>query len=144
VGGYADFEETLPNGSEGRRYYAVGLDARVASPWTHAPWHTWAFVGIAAEYVVATRRAATSSAAQSVNLGSPSSQVEGVLIEIPVGIGAGLRVHDSYELDAVLSARAALANVGPESRPDPRTDTEPFAGHEVLAVWLSVGVSFGQ
>jgi hypothetical protein len=141
VGVYAGLEGTLPNGSEDRLYYAFGLDAKVASPWTPAPWHTWAFVGVGAAYVVATRHAVAGSS-DTGGSGMQSSQADGALVELPVGVGAGIRVHSTWAIDAVLSARPAIASFGPESRPSPGPDTQPFAGHELLAVWLTVGVSF--
>jgi hypothetical protein len=142
VGAHAGIEETLPNGSEGRRYYAVGMDAKVASPWTHAPWHVWAFGGLNAAYVVATRHTVTSGASETETGGAQSSWVDGALLELPVGVGAGLRPLAPWEFDAVLSVRTAIASFGPVSRTSPGPDTQPFAGHEVLAVWLTVGVSF--
>jgi hypothetical protein len=142
VGAHAGIEETMPNGSEGRRYYAVGLDAKVASPWTRAPWHVWALVGLNAAYVVATRHTEPSGASETGTSGPQSSEVDGALLELPVGVGAGVRLHAPWEIDAVLSVRTAIASLGPVSRPSPGPDTQPFAGHEVLAVWLTVGLSF--
>lgn len=141
VGAFVGLEETLPNGSEGRRYYAFGLDAKVASPWMGAPWHAWAFVGLDAAYVVATRHALTATS-DTGGSGIPSPQTDGVLVELPIGVGAGIRVHSTWSIEAVLSARPAIASLGPESRPSPLPGTQPFAGHEVLAVWLALGVSF--
>jgi hypothetical protein len=142
AGGYAGLEQALPNGAERRQYYTVGLDAKVASPWTRAPWRAWAFLGVGAAYVVATRHAATTGASPTGPGPSQSSQVDGALLELPVGVGAGLRFHSAWEIAVVLSLRPALANLGPVTRPSAQRDPQPFAGHEVLAVSLAVGVSF--
>ena len=142
VGGSAGLEESLPNGAEEREYYTMGLEARVASPWTRAPWHAWAFMGVGAAYVVATRHAAATAVSPTGPGGPQSSQLDGALFEVPIGVGAGLRLHSTWEIDAVLSFRPVIANLGPVSRPSAVPDTQPFAGHEVLAVSLAVGVSF--
>jgi hypothetical protein len=139
IGASFEYEDTLnPSGSGERQYYGAAVRAKVSSPWTKAPWRLWAFVGASAAYVAAPHGADSSAGVGS--MGDRTSAADGGVVELPVGLGAGYRTSRTFELEAIVSARPALTTVGPVYRPPP--GAEPYAGHEALAVLLTVGVSF--
>jgi hypothetical protein len=120
VGPYVAFDLSPARGSMNRRIYAAGLRAKLTPPWLAAPWHVWAFLGVGSGYEQDPGRA----------LG---------LLEIPVGVGIGRRVHGPWEMYAELCTRWDVLHFGSSDR-----GAAPWIGDDLLAVSLSVGVSLGQ
>jgi hypothetical protein len=104
---------------------------------------TWVFSGIGAAYVVGQ----IDAPAPTTLLGdSPdsyrSTRATGALLEVPIGVGAGYRIDSDWTVESSLSARLAIASWGPLYRANEQPGAPAFGGHELLAVWLTIGISY--
>jgi hypothetical protein len=129
VGPYAAFDLSPTSGLRARSVYAAGLRVKVTPPWLRAPWRAWAFLGFGGAYAYAP-------GAHSLEAAST------VMPELPVGVGIGRRIRGGWEVCAELGVRWNLGGFAAAARPAP--PVEVFAGNDLLAVSLSVGVNFGD
>ena len=130
IGPYAAFDLSPVAGQPDRQIYAGGLRVKVSPPWLAAPWRVWAFLGLGLAY--------------AYTLSSPAFRSASVLMpELPLGVGLGHRLHGPWDVYAELGVRWDLAGIGgADSPPAPGSGLPaPFAGNDLLAVSLSVGVS---
>jgi hypothetical protein len=129
IGPYASFEESPTDHLPDRQIYSAGVRLKVTPPWLDPPWHAWAFAGLGYAYARMSALALSASTA-----------------ELPVGVGIGRKVMGPWALCGELALRfdfAGLSWHGPTPGPL-GTDTggSSLAGGDLLAVLLSVGVSF--
>ncbi len=130
AGPYAAFDLSPVDGLEPRRVVAGGLRAKVTPPLLPSPWRTWGFIGIGLAYAYTPGSMSLRGSAAAAP-------------ELPAGIGVGLRLRPGWEVCAELGARLDLAALGkgPGSEAPPPFPVEVFAGDDLLAVSLSVGVN---
>jgi hypothetical protein len=132
VGPYASFDLSPASGATARQVYAVGLRAKVTPPVLAAPWRGWVFAGVG--FADGYTPSGGGNGADSLGM-----------LELPVGIGIGYRVRGPWELCVELGARVVLAK-GPIHAGAPSASagpSSPLVRDDLLAVALSIGVSFG-
>lgn len=129
IGPYVSFEDSPTNHLSDRQIYAGGVRFKVTPPWLDAPWHAWGFVGVGYAYAR-----------------MPAFSLSSSTVELPVGLGVARKITGPWELCGELAVRfdfAGLSWNAPQPGP-PGVDTSgsSLAGGDLLAVLLSVGVSF--
>lgn len=122
VGPYASFEES-PIGKDDRQVYAAGVRFKVTPPWLDPPWHAWAFAGLGYGYARIPALPASAST-----------------VELPAGVGVSDKISGPWQIYAELALRFDFAGLSWHG-PGASTPSSP-AGGDLLAVLLSVGVSF--
>ena len=130
AGPYAAFDLAPVDQLRARRVYAAGVRAKVTPPILPRPWRAWAFAGVGVAYAYTP--------------GSMSLKADGtVLPELPVGVGAGVRLRRGWELFAEVAARFNLAAFGKIGAREsaPLDAVTVFPGDDLLAVSFSVGVN---
>jgi hypothetical protein len=130
IGPYAAFDLSPVAGQPDRQIYAGGLRVKVSPPWLAAPWRLWGFLGLGLAYAYTP----STPVFRSASVVTP---------ELPVGVGLGHRLHGPWDVVAELGVRWDLAGIGGAGSPPPPASPlpTPFAGNDLLAVSLSVGVS---
>ena len=119
VGPYALFDLSPTSGVGDRRIYAGGLRLKVTPPWLSVPWHAWGFLGVGFAYALtpgSASRGATSTTEP----------------EVPLGLGLSHRLRGAWDVCAELGTRWNLGAIW----------ASPHSGEDLLAVSLSLGVSF--
>jgi hypothetical protein len=130
VGPYGSFELSPTDGLEARRIVSGGFRAKVTPPIVPVPWRTWGFIGFGVAYAYTP--------------GSMGLRGDGAAMpELPVGIGVGLKIRSGWEVCAELGARVNVASLGKGSGSEapPASPAEVFAGDDLLAVSLTVGLN---
>jgi hypothetical protein len=137
AGPYAAFDLSPAAGIPARQTYAVGLRAKLTPPWLAAPWHAWAFLGAGfADSYTPSYRPASDGVVGSSSTG---------MLELPVGIGIGHKLHGPWELCAELGARVVVARGSIHTGSNSGSgEVAPIASEDLLAVSVSLGVSLVQ
>jgi hypothetical protein len=136
AGPYVAFDLSPASGTPARQVYAAGLRAKLTPPWLAAPWRFWGFLGAGlADAYTPSRRSAADSVVGSSSIG---------MLELPVGIGIGHKLHGPWELCAELGARFVVAHGSIHSASISSGQLVPIDGDDLLAVSVSVGVSLVQ
>jgi hypothetical protein len=137
AGPYAAFDLSPASGTPARQVYAAGLRAKLTPPWLAAPWRAWAFLGAGFADAYTPRYRTASDAV----VGSSSTG----MLELPVGVGIGHKLHGPWELCAELGARFVVARgTFRTASSSSGGELTPIAGDDLLAVSVSVGVSLVQ
>lgn len=118
-----------------RHLAEAGVRLKVAPPLFRAPWHGWAFAGLG--YGAAVRPS-------YVARGQPVEGAGGGLLDVPVGVGIGVRVRRPLVLFAEVAGRFGLAFTGSLYDASRCSCSATFAGKDSFAASLSVGVSWGD
>jgi hypothetical protein len=111
VGAYVAHDISPVEVGPARRLYAVGLRGKVQAPWSTERIHGWGFVGLGYVGVYAPSTRATvvsppvgplSSSGGTLDLSVPGAG--GYFLEVPVGLGLGVRLRKPWELVFELTA----------------------------------------
>jgi hypothetical protein len=73
-----------------------------------------------------------------------AGSVDGQFLEVPFGVGLGLRVREPWELSLELGGRVGAAFGGTAYATPLCVCGAPVPGHETFALSLALGVSFGS
>ena len=130
AGPYAAFDLSPVDSLRATRVYAGGVRAKITPPIFPAPWRAWVFAGVGVAYAYTP--------------GSMALKADGTLQpELPIGVGAGVRLRRSWEVYGEIAARmnlAAFGKIGASESP-PADPVAVFPGDDLLAVSFSVGVN---
>jgi hypothetical protein len=120
---------TGPGGPPPRSFLEGGLRAKLSPPILSGSWRLWALLGLGYAWV---------DWPGHEQAGAPAAGLEGTLLDLPFGVGAGYHVRgprDPWEVTAELGARVGLAFFGPLYSDGAR---------DSFALSLSVGVSLDE
>lgn len=154
LGAYA-MADLVPVDSEPvRRYYGAGLRAKLQAPWLFGRVHMWGFAGIGYVGVYGPSESRTLSVQRVGDLqGEPTGPTQfsvggsgGHYLEVPFGVGLGVRLRKPWELVFELGGRVGFGFAG--SLYDGRDAVSPTASPEVVApvgndtisTFLTVGI----
>lgn len=112
VGGYASYDLSPgPGDAAARDVFAVGLRAKVLSPWPRGSFRTWALLGIGYARVHA-RGYDTRIDGPAGPRDATVDGAGGGFAEVPIGIGASYKLRKPLELTAELGFRVGFAHHG--------------------------------
>jgi len=125
AGAYVSFDLSPIGGEDTREIFSAGFSGRLYSPWPRGNWRAWLGLGFgyAAGHAPAYGRAAAAS---------------GGFFEVPVGVGASLRLSRSFELIGDLGTRIGFGFSGSMYNQSP----SPPAGSDSFGAFLVVGAAF--
>jgi hypothetical protein len=130
------------SGGPARQTTEAALRVKVSLPLLGPPWRAWAFAGAGAVRSYWPSHAAQASPwspiAQAVMPG-----VEGWSLDLPLGVGIGLRARDPWMLFAELAGRITLVSTG-SMYDSPPCCGQPFVGSDSGALSLVLGASIQE
>jgi hypothetical protein len=138
VGAYLAHDISPISDGPARRLYAAGLRGKVQAPWSTDRVHGWGFLGLGYVGVYAPSTRATVVAPPVGPLSTTSGPLDlsvpgasGYFLEVPVGLGLGVRLRRPWELVFELTGRFGFASGGEvyEGRPG----NSEAAGEQTLA-----------
>jgi hypothetical protein len=117
IGAYVAHDVSPLEAQPARRFYAVGLRAKLQAPWATRRVHGWAFAGggFVGAYgpsehrTLVTAPAGPLSTAPSGPFSFSVAGASGRFVEIPFGVGLGVRLRKPWELVFELGGRVGLA-----------------------------------
>jgi hypothetical protein len=125
AGAYVSFDLAPLGGQDTREILSAGLSGRLYSPWPRGAWRAWLSLGFG------------YAAARAPSFG-PIATTTGGFFEVPVGIGASVRLSRSFELIGDLGTRIGFGFSGNMYN---RTPT-PLAGDDSFGVFVVLGVAY--
>lgn len=148
VGLYAAYDRSPMPHVGARNFLTGGLHVKLTPPLLPAPWKLYAFGGLGAGYAEADSYVGATFTTPPT---ATFRQIDGGLVEIPVGVGVARKLTGPFEVFAELGGLfgvgffgniydsengTAIATI--PGRPDAHA---PFTGIDSFALSLSVGVS---
>jgi hypothetical protein len=144
AGAYVTHDISPVSGRAARQMTEGGLRLKFTPPLVRSPWHVWAFVGLgyartyAPSYVVAAPPGSAATAAERVQ------GAGGGILDLPFGIGVGVKLRGPWTLFAELGGRMGLLFAGAMYPRDPCLSADRCIGRDSFAAAMSVGVSLEQ
>jgi hypothetical protein len=144
LGAYVSEDLSEVAGRPVRHFTEPGIRLKVTPPLLRPPWRTWAFVGLGyalgyqPSYAFGPGDPTAHTASQRA-----AGEVGGIL-DLPFGVGVGLRVRAPWVVTAELAGRVGLMFTGAMYDPERCGCGASYLGHDSFAVALSVGVSLEQ
>jgi hypothetical protein len=123
AGAYVSFDLATIGGEDSREILSAGFSGRLFSPWPRGAWRAWLALGFGYDAGHAPAFA-----------GVPATS--GGFFEVPLGIGALVRLSPGFELLGEAGARIGFGFSGSEY------NREPPAGNDTLGVFLVLGVAY--
>lgn len=138
VGAYVAHDISPAAGVTAREITEGGLRLRLTPPLFRAPWKGWLFAGLGYARAYAPSRSASAA---------PGGFVPGEgggILDLPVGLGVGVRVRGPWTVFLELGTRIGLAFTG--SAYDARRCAcgTAYEGRDSFAAALAVGVSLEE
>jgi hypothetical protein len=169
IGLYATYDHSPMSSGGDRNFVTGGLHLKVTPPLLPAPWKLYVYTGFGGGWTEADGYRTTVDV-PPVNVGNTQlpagranvtvPQLQGWLLEVPLGIGVARKLGPALELFAELGGRFGVAFFGPmyDSGSTPAyvptaalpsgailaPAHAPFAGQDSFALSLSVGVSLSN
>jgi hypothetical protein len=148
AGLYVSHDSSFVSGADVREITSLGLSVRLFSPWPRGTLRTWLATGVG--YSLANAPSYTTNGAVTGKTPVPElvSSAAGGYVEVPVGLGASIRLSRRFELVGDVGARFGFAFTGNLYGPGPTATASgppphPFpAGDDVVALFLVVGAAF--
>ncbi len=143
AGPYVAFDLSPVSGRPARQMTEAGLRLKLTPPLLSAPWRSWAFVG--AGYV---RTYAPGHSVAAPEAGAPPAErvggAGGGILDVPFGLGLGLRVRGPWVLFAEVGGRVGLFFTGSMYERTQCLCADPYLGKDSFAAELSVGVGLDE
>jgi hypothetical protein len=146
AGAYVSHDISPVIGADTRHITSAGLSLRLLSPWPRGLCRVWFGTGFGYASAYAP------SYVETVPAGSGSATVEGAgggFFEVPLGVGASLRLGRGFELTLEAGARigfgfvGSMYNQGPTAMSSvPLPDARRAAGDDSLGVFLVLGIAY--
>jgi len=139
AGPYVTHDVSPVDGRPAREMTEAGLRFKVTPPLVRPPWHVWAFAGLG------YARTYTPSYVPSGAL--PAERIreaEGGILDMPFGVGAGVKLRGPWFLFGELGARIGWVFAGSMYRPAPCPCDAAYLGEDSFAAALTVGVSLEE
>jgi hypothetical protein len=140
AGAYAAYDVAPVPGQTVREFVEGGLRVKVTPPILRHPWRAWVFAGVGYAW-------AYQPSYEQAIAGRGVERVPGAfggILDVPFGVGLGLRMQPEWTLFAELGGRASLFATGGLEDAAFCLCRSAFVGKDSFAVGLSVGVSWGQ
>jgi hypothetical protein len=125
AGVYVSFDLSPVGGEDTREILSAGFSGRLYSPWPRGNWRAWLSLGFG--YAASHAPAYASAPASS-----------GGFFEVPVGVGASLRLSRSFELIGDVGTRIGFGFSGSMYNQSP----SPPAGNDSFGAFLVVGAAY--
>jgi hypothetical protein len=138
VGAYVAHDISPARGMTAREITAGGLRLKITPPLLPAPWRAWAFAGVGYARAYAPSHRTTAA---------PDGFVPGEgggFLDVPVGLGAGVRARGRWTVFVELGVRLGLAFTGTMYDAHRCACGTAFEGRDSFAAALAVGVSLEE
>jgi len=139
AGPYVSHDISPVDARPARQMTEAGLRFKVTPPLVRRPWRVWAFAGLGY---------ARTYAPSYVPIGAlpveRMRETEGGILDMPFGVGAGVKLRGPWLLFGELGARVGWVFAGSMYRSPPCSCDAAYLGEDSFAAALTVGVSLEE
>jgi hypothetical protein len=149
AGAYLAHDFSPISGTDLREITSSGVTIRLFSPWPRRALRMWLSGGLGYASAYAPSYPAAVAGGGQTSVSAVISGTAGGFFEIPIGVGASVRLSPAFELVGNVGARigfgftGSMYNQGPTaSASGLPTRALPAAGDDVVAVFLVAGAAY--
>jgi hypothetical protein len=149
AGAYVSHDFSPISGADLREITSAGLSMRLFSPWPRGVVRVWFALGFGYAAAYAPSYTATMAGPGGTAATALVSGTAGGFFEVPMGVGASVRIAPNFELVGDVGARIGFDFAGNMYNRGPTASASglptlalPAAGDDVVAVFLVVGAAF--